>query len=56
MKNKSKLIKDEQWYKYHKTKTWFQKTNEISNFWESKVEGVGKEQNIKEWIKVIVGI
>lgn len=39
-----------------KSKLGFKKTNEISNFWESKVKGVGKEQNIKEWIKVIVGI
>lgn len=39
-----------------KPKPGFKKTNEISNFWESKEEGVGKEQNIKEWIKVIVSI
>lgn len=34
-----------------KPKHAFRKTNEISNFWENKVEGVGKEQNMKEWKK-----
>lgn len=34
-----------------KPKPAFKKTNEISNFWENKVEEAGKEQNIKEWKK-----